>query len=75
VHCVFRMILKMKSDIFPKQHELVLLCNGHLICSYKVRTENVYNEHVHSIEYGEARQRNFKKHKLGGDQAYDGSSG
>jgi hypothetical protein len=37
--------------------------------------QNHENEHVHSIGQGEARRRKYKNLQLGGDQAYDRSSG
>jgi hypothetical protein len=36
--------------------------------------QNHENEHVRSIGQGEARQRKYKRLKLGGGQAYDRSS-
>jgi hypothetical protein len=36
--------------------------------------QNHDNEHVRSTGQGEARQREYKKLKLGGGQAYDRSS-
>jgi hypothetical protein len=36
--------------------------------------QNHENEHVRTIEQGEARHRKYKRLKLGGGQAYDRSS-
>jgi hypothetical protein len=36
--------------------------------------QNHENEHVRGIGQGEARQRKYKRFKLGGGQAYDRSS-
>jgi hypothetical protein len=45
------------------------------LCREQVEViQNHENEHVHSIRQGEARHRKLKALKLGGGQAYDGSS-
>jgi hypothetical protein len=45
-----------------------------IVQATRISHANHENEHIHSIEQGEARNGNYKRFKLGGGQAYDRSS-
>jgi hypothetical protein len=54
----------------PNVYDYTTNCAGDKQKSYKI----MENEHVRSIEEGEARHRKFRRLKLGGGQAYVRSS-